>query len=365
VLCVASFLEGDLAMELWDTDMTDPFSIEERWAKVYLHVLNKLRHLPEYNEWGQITAKPPSLDLNAYYKQRGWKENHHAVQLARAAINKNNPAATIGLLLGIRIPRYRTLRLAFPYHLKDVGEYRTILPHNMDSNWFRETERLRHQHAQINFSFRFAPARDSKEPVDGMMWASMAARLPLYCGDVRLLETDGNKILGGQKKIPRFRSIGKEFEDFLGISSVLYVPCIYPDDFGEASVVLGFYSPIPYLFGMNERACSRVEYPLWLNLFTDRIFPQTIRDLLIERDMAYRHGLHRFATGVFSLIENKIKSIDQGLVIKWWPREVTGDLQGNKLSEQTADTLIEKLTHEKIWDIIREKLTYHYNAPRN
>jgi len=292
-----------------------PFLVEERWSNTYIRVLEALRKSYDFRTW--LKSNMPRFqgdDLRSYLAKRGWQESHHAFQLA--VHTAGDPAAGVGLIIAIRMPGHKTFRLAFPETLADVANYRTVLGEaSALSGTFQLQQRLRHQHAQVNCSFR---VRSPSAPEIGvsMLWASMESRLSLYSGDITLLHSDeDDSIWGGDGLVPRFRSVDKQAEDHIGISSLLCLPTTYSTEKGNpADVVFAFYSPLPYAFGFHEGPFIRYTDSAWPKKMLERVLPREVPALLNDLDSAYRQGLRTLTTGILSIIEHKFETLTTSLL---------------------------------------------------
>lgn len=362
-------------MTIADPYTTETFSVEKDWSSVYVDVVRKLRQSNDgvFEKWLRTAARFPELDISTYFRNRRWGKSHHAVALVNAAKNQAQPWATVGLLLAIKTPIYETLRLAFPSSLSDVAEFRTLFTlDNLEPNWFPKQHRLRHQHAQINFSDRFGP-KGRKDICSGMLWSSMTSNKPLYCGDVTRLNTDRQETLGGDHGIRPFQSVGTEQEKFLGMSSILYVP-IHSGNGGEgADLVLGLYSPVPFVFGTHsdfkngfldpkDRYCEAA-FPEWLDDFTSRfLLSKVLPTLLINIDRAYRRGMFDLAE-IVQLTHTRVDLIMSSLRQK--ARELqqanghSTDAVIDALLSAAEHTYINPDPHYRILQLYREALIHH------
>lgn len=350
-------------------------SFEKDWSSVYIDVVNKLRRRKgdpsALEKWLVDRSKKPNIDLRSYFASRGWDETHHAVRLVDAATD--HPWATIGLLLAIRTqPPNETLRLAFPSSISEVGTYRMLFPpENIDHNWFPGEQRLRHQHAQINFSDKFGP-KGGKDVCAGMLWASMVGNTVLYCGDVTKLRTDQAQTLGSlEHEIPMFWSVGSEQEKFLGMSSILYVPIRSSNGGGnsqEADLVIGLYSPLPFIFGTHrdfadgycdpeDRYCQGPLPSEWLDEFTSRfLLSRILPTLLIDIDNAYRRGMYDFAK-IVELSQAKVDAIRDALKSEATKLKQEHGIEANQLIDrllQAVESGNRDDPHHRILELYRQ-----------
>jgi hypothetical protein len=165
------------------------------------------------------------------------------------------PEESVGLLVAVEPERYKTLRLLFPRLWDDRGsitndtrrdyaDYRTILPGAFTD--IDEANAVRHAHAQINFSFGMRADPDDPQLLRGLAWAAMVSGAAVYCGKVQELRERRLELVHQDESFPFITAV-LEAEQHLGIYSVAYLPIEV--SIGRRRLFLGFYSPIPYLFG--------------------------------------------------------------------------------------------------------------------